>query len=68
MSGKTFDRFTTSVCFTSNKPLTDKQWTAIHERIAAAIEDAIAESENLTDQIGHVHLGSPFGNGIEVCP
>jgi len=62
------DRFTTSVCFTGNKPLTRKQWDKIHEAVTEAIENTIAESPKLTEQIGHVHLGSPWDNGREICP
>lgn len=66
--GETWDRFTTSVQIDANKPLTQKQWENIHRKFAQAIEEVIAESPKLTDQIGHVHLGSEWDDGIEICP
>lgn len=62
------DRLTISVCVTANKPLTQKQWQDIQRQVAESVENTIAESEDLTDKIGHVHLGSPWDNGIEICP
>ena len=62
------DRLTISVCVTANKLLTQKQWQDIQRRVAESVENTIAESEDLTDKIGHVHLGSPWDTGIEICP
>lgn len=64
---ETWDRFTTSVQVTANATMTREQWEDIHQTIADAIENCILESPRLTDLIGHVHLGSPWDYGIEIC-
>jgi hypothetical protein len=62
------DRLTITVCVTANKALTQKQWKDVQRRFAESVENTIAESEDLTKKIGHVHCGSPWDSGIEICP
>ena len=62
-----FDRLTISVQVTANSPLSKGRWDEIHAMFTEAIEDRIMESDRLRDELGHVHLGSPFDTGREIC-
>jgi hypothetical protein len=61
------DRLRFEVIVDYNKPVSPKRMEYLLEEIQEAIENKILESEKLTKEIGHVFIGNPFGDGLEIC-
>lgn len=62
------DRLTSSIQFTANKQLTQKQWEKLLEKLQEQIENMILEDDKLREQIGHVLIGTPYSQEcLEIC-
>ncbi len=67
MSQEKKDRMGIEIIVTYNKPVSPKRMESFLEEIQCLIEGRILESDRLTKEIGHVAIGNPFGNTLEIC-
>lgn len=67
MKNEKHDRMNIEVIVTYNKPVTSKRMEFLLQEIQELIENRILEDSKLTNEIGNVLIGNPFGQPFEIC-